>query len=157
LEVDKMFDMVPFKRFGSGISKKEDFFDQFFNHFNEFFNDEFMAPFSSIAGHRSFKVDVQENEDSYLVEADLPGVKKGDINITYENNYLTISAKREENREERKDNYIRQERSAGQFRRTFYIDDIDPDKIDASFQDGVLRINLPKTHPGTNRKVIDIK
>lgn len=150
-----MFDMVPFKRFNGGISKKEDFFDQFFNHF---FSDEFLTPFTSInSAHRSFRVDVQETENSYLVEADLPGVKKGDINIAYENNYLTISAKREENREERKDNYIRQERSAGQFRRTFYIDDIDPDRIDASFQDGVLKINLPKTHPGNDKKIIEIR
>jgi HSP20 family protein len=149
-----MFDMVPFRRFNGGVSKKGDYFDQLFNHF---FSDDFLAPFSSIgSAHHPFRVDVQETEGSYLVEADLPGVKKEDISIAYENNYLSISAKREENREEKSENYIRQERAAGQFRRTFYIDNIDPDGIDASFQEGVLKVTLPKTRKDSQKKSIEI-
>ncbi|WP_163195216.1 heat shock protein Hsp18 [Clostridium thermarum] len=147
-----MFEMVPFKR--NGLSKRG---DDFFNNFlGNFFDDDFFTP-AAFMGN-SFKVDLRETEDAYIVEADLPGVPKEAINIDYEKNYLTISAKREDRVEEKKDNYVRRERHYGEFRRSFYVDNIDESKISANFKDGVLTVNLPKLDKEVRRrKRIDIQ
>lgn len=95
-------------------------------------------------------VDVKEDEKQYTVEADLPGIKKEDISLEYENNYLTISAKRNNVKEDKTSNYVKQERSYGEFKRIFYIDNVDENSVDASFQDGVLKISMPKKDKTVN-------
>lgn len=82
-----MFEMIPFRRNGLSRRGGEDYFNNFFN---SFFNNDFFAP--AVFGS-SFNVDMRETEDSYIIEADLPGVPKEAISVEYENNYLTISAK----------------------------------------------------------------
>lgn len=148
-----MFEMVPFKR-NNGLRKRGD--DFFNNFFGNFFDDDFLMP-STFMGN-SFRVDLKETEDSYLIEADLPGIQKDAVNIEYENNYLVISAKREDNIEDKNDNYVRRERHYGEFRRAFYVDNIDESQIKASFKDGVLKIDLPKLNKEIQRKKrIDIE
>lgn len=147
-----MFGMVPFRRNNNNVAKRGDYFEDFFNNF---FSDDFFAP--AMLNNNSFKVDVKEDDNQYLVEADLPGMKKENINLEYENNYLTISAKKEDVLEDKRDNYVRRERSYGEFRRSFYVDNVDESKVDASFTDGVLKIALPKKEKGKeNRRQIDI-
>lgn len=102
--------------------------------------------------HGNFRVDLKENEENYIIEADLPGVKKESIDIDFENNYLVISAKREDALEEKKENFVRRERYYGEFKRSFYIDNVDEDKISATFKDGVLKIVLPKLNKGNDKK-----
>lgn len=94
----------------------------------------------------SFKTDIKDNGGEYLLEADLPGFKKEDINVNLENNYLTISAERKVENEEKdkKGRYIRCERSYGSFTRSFDVSDVDTDKITASYEDGVLKLTMPK-------------
>lgn len=148
-----MFEMVPFKR-NNGLRKRGD--DFFNNFFGNFFDDDFLMP-SNFMGN-SFRVDLKETEDSYMIEADLPGIQKDAVNIEYENNYLVISAKREDNIEDKNDNYVRRERHYGEFRRAFYVDNIDESKIKASFRDGVLKVDLPKLNKEIQRKKrIDIE
>ncbi|MHC6178925.1 heat shock protein Hsp18 [Clostridium sp. JNZ X4-2] len=148
-----MFDMVPFKKNNS--LTRGDVFDSFVN---SFFNDDFFAPVNINGFGKGFKVDLKENETNYVVEADLPGINKDAINVDYSNNYLTISAKREDSREDKSENFIRQERSYGEFKRSFYVDNVDEDNINASFKDGVLKVNLPKSEKGSdNTKKINIK
>lgn len=145
-----MFDMIPFRK--NNLNKKDEFFSPFFNNF---FNDEFFSLMNNLQGN--FKVDLKETDEDYLVEADLPGVKKEDITVKFQNNYLTISAKRDSSIENKKENFVRQERYYGEFNRSFYINNIDENKIDASFKDGVLKINLPKLDKeNSNEKRIDI-
>ncbi|MDT8719278.1 Hsp20/alpha crystallin family protein [Clostridium sp. 19966] len=147
-----MFDLVPFRRNGL-IKKGDDFFNNFLSNL---FDEDFESP-TSFMGN-SFKVDMREDENKYVVEADLPGMNKDAINIEYANNYLVISAKREDSVEDKKDNYIRKERHYGEFKRAFYVDNIDESKIEASFKDGVLRVNLPKVEGyKKNTKRIDIQ
>lgn len=135
-----MFDIVPFKK--SGLFKKgEDFFDNFFD-------EDIFAPIRFEKMGFSFRVDLKETEDAYLVEAELPGVNKDSINIEFKNNYLTISAKREEKTEEKTENYVRKERKYGELKRSFYVDNVDEDKIKASFVEGILKVQLPKTEKG---------
>lgn len=140
-----MFEMVPFRR--NNINRRDDFFTPFLKNF---FDDDFFTAVTNMEGN--FKVDLKETEDNYLVEADLPGINKEAIDIDYENNYLVIRAKRDESIEDKKENYVRRERHYGELQRSFYIDNVDEHKIDASFNDGVLKIILPKLNKGNAKK-----
>lgn len=144
-----MFNLVPFRKNNDERALfKNDFF-------NDFFGDDFFTP--ALFNGGSFKVDLKEDDASYTVEADLPGVKKEDIALDYDNNYLTISAKRDETIEDNKDNYVRKEKYYGEFRRSFYVDNVDENNVNASFTDGVLKITLPKKEQGIQKKRIDIQ
>ena len=101
-----MFGLVPFK-FNNGENSRGLSINDMFN---DFFNDDMLSEFKSCG---SFKTDIKETPEEYVVHAELPGVKKEDINIDYNNNYLSISATRNNEFEEKKDNYIRRERSFG--------------------------------------------
>jgi HSP20 family protein len=112
-----------------------------------FLGDDFEALFENVNNFSSsFRVDLRETDNQYVLEADLPGINKEDISLRYENNYLTISAKRKETQEVKNErNYVRQERRFGQFQRNFYIDNIQEDNIDAKFNHGVLTVTLLKS------------
>lgn len=132
-----MFGLIPFRMTrgnNTTISSLTDLFDNFFN-------DDFTAAFN---GSNDIKADVRETNEAYLVEAELPGVNKEDLRLDYDNNYLTISAMKNETFEDRQDNYLRQERHYGQIARSFYFDNVDKNQIQARFQNGVLDIILPK-------------
>ncbi len=144
-----MFDIVPWRK--NNLTQRKG--DDFENMVNSFFNDDFFSSLSVLKNN--FSVDLKEEDNNYIVEADLPGVDKKDIDISYKNGYLNISAKRHNKVEEKKDNYVRQERSYGEFKRSFYIDNVEEEKIDANFNNGVLKINLPKLNKEVceNRKI----
>ncbi|MPM46536.1 18 kDa heat shock protein [bioreactor metagenome] len=146
-----MFEMIPFRK--NNVTRRDDFFTPFFKNF---FEDDFFTAMSNVQSN--FKVDLKETEENYLVEADLPGIKKEAINVDFENNYLVITAKREDSVEDKKENYVRRERHYGEFKRSFYIDNVDENNINASFNDGVLKITLPKLTKGNDKKKkIDIQ
>ncbi len=130
-----MFGLVPFR--SRNLPSRD-----IFNLMHGFFDDNFITPFGNIGN--AVRIDLQETENEYIVEADLPGVKKGDITLHYENQYLTISAKRDDIKEVKDDNYVRRERRYGQFQRSIYVDNVMDDKINAKFNDGVLTVTLPK-------------
>ncbi len=93
-----------------------------------------------------FKVDIKDNGDAYVLEADMPGFEKKDIKIDIENGYLTISGERKNEVDEKDDkgNYIRMERSYGSFSRSFDVSNVNEDDIKAEYTNGVLKLNLPK-------------
>ncbi|MEQ8174443.1 MAG: Hsp20/alpha crystallin family protein [Syntrophomonadaceae bacterium] len=146
-----MFEMMPFRR-TLGPARRRDYFDHIFD---SFFQD--MMPASPEAKVKPFRVDIKESEAAYTIEADLPGFSKEAIEVEYDNNYLTIGARKEESKDEEKENYLRRERSWGEFRRSFYIDNIKKTAIEASFADGVLKVVLPKEQPGEDKKKIDVQ
>lgn len=136
-----MFHLRPFSR------RNDDFHDRFTQLVDEMFNQDFLP---SLNGKfNSLRTDITETKDAYLVEADLPGFSKENIQIELENNQLTIRAKRDEKTElkDENDKIIRQERHFGEFVRSFYIDNVDQDKIEATLEEGVLKIKLPKVNP----------
>ncbi len=153
-----MFGLVPFGT-RKDLAKNEDSFRGLFDIFNEpFFNSAFES--YGNWGGSAFKVDVKDKGDTYELTADLPGMKKEDIALQYENNYLTISATQDEAKDEKDDdgNYIRRERRTGSMTRSFYIDHIDESKVTAEFKDGVLKVDLPKlTEAVQASKRIEIK
>ena len=93
------------------------------------------------------KTDVRETDDTYEVDIDLPGFKKEDISVSFENGYLTVSTNKTLDRDDKdKDGrYIRQERYAGSMSRSFYVGkNIPKEDIKAKYEDGVLRLSVPK-------------
>ena len=147
-----MFEMVPWRRNNNGVQKRGDLFEDMIN---SFFGNDFLVP-TKVFGN-NFLVDLKETDTEYTITADLPGVDKENINLSYDNGNLTIGAKRENVVEDKKENYVRQERSYGEFRRCFYMNNIDDSAIDAKFNNGVLSIKAPKLHEEKQRgRQIDI-
>ena len=96
---------------------------------------------------RLMKTDVHEHDDQYEVDIDLPGFKKEEIDLKLENGYLTVSANKghDEDKKDHKGRLIRQERYMGSMQRSFYVgDQITEEDIKAKFEDGVLKLNIPK-------------
>ena len=97
--------------------------------------------------NREMKTDVREKEDGYEIDMDLPGFKKDQVELTLENGYLTVTANKGFDKDEKDDKgrMIRQERYAGSMQRSFYVgDNMTEEDVKARFEDGVLHLNLPK-------------
>ena len=98
-------------------------------------------------------VDVREDEENFYAEAELPGVKMDDVDVSVVGNELTLKGERKQD-EEAKGNYHRQERIVGSFTRVFQLPvDIDTQKVEATLSDGVLRITLPKAATARPRQI----
>ena len=96
---------------------------------------------------REMKTDVREKEDGYEIDMDLPGFKKDQVELTLENGYLTVTANKGFDKDEKDDKgrMIRQERYAGSMQRSFYVgDNMTEEDVKARFEDGVLHLDLPK-------------
>ena len=93
------------------------------------------------------KTDIREHDAGYELDIDLPGFKKDEINVELENGYLTISATKglDKDEQDKKGKYIRRERYAGAMQRSFYVgDEVTQEDIKAKFEDGILRLSIPK-------------
>ncbi len=101
------------------------------------------------------KIDLSEHDDSYMVKADIPGVRKEDIDVRIDRNQVTISAEVKQEKEEKKDGRVlRSERQYGFASRSFALaSDIDDAKADARYQNGVLELRLPKKATSSSRKL----
>ena len=125
----------------------------FFNPFREmdnlaraFFDEPF---FSSKAEIRPFRTDIKKTENGFMLEADLPGFDKKDISVGIEGDVLKIRAQRHNESEDKdkKDSYVRIERSYGSYERSFDVSGIDTDNISAKYENGVLILNMPEKEP----------
>jgi len=117
------------------------FFEDFFNKpLLNFFDGGLLPATMNVPA-----VNITERKDDYLVSMAAPGLKKEDFKIDVEGNMLTISSEKEEEKEEKEEKYTRQEYSYSSFERSFTLpDEVNKDKIDAHYQDGVLKLILPK-------------
>ncbi len=146
-----MFDLVPFRNRRRG--EVEESKDPFNNLVNDFFSDAF-----NMIDTKSFKTDVKETDDEYIIESELPGLNKEDIDIEMTDDYLTISAQNEEKFEDEGENYIRQERRTGSYQRVFRIDNVKDEEIKANYDNGILTLTLPKKEKSKPKKrTIDIE
>lgn len=122
------------------------------NFVDSFFDDMLSFPFDTVRKSKvpGMNVDVQEFDDRYLMDLELPGYAKDDIQADLKDGYLTISANHTEDKEE-KDNdgkYIRRERYYGQCQRSFFVGkEITEEDIKASYKDGILKLMIPKKQP----------
>ena len=92
-----------------------------------------------------FKTDIKDTGDAYVLEADLPGVKREDVNVDVNDGVLTISAEwNTEKKENRQHGYVINERRSGRASRSFTLENVKEDEISAEYKDGVLRLTMPK-------------
>ena len=99
-------------------------------------------------------VDIFEDEHNITLQAEIPGVKEEDLNVTLENNVLTITGERKFKEEEKKDNFHRIERRYGKFTRSFTLPaSVDPQNVNATFENGVLNMTLPKREEFKPKKI----
>lgn len=139
------------------------------NLFDEFFADPFGLGHASDASDHLYgknaknlmKTDIREKDSGYELDIDLPGFKKDDLNIDLSNGYLTIQASKglDKDEQDKDGRYIRRERYAGSMSRSFYVGDVKPEEVSAKFEDGILRLDLPKAGqrrlPENNRICIE--
>ncbi len=107
----------------------------------------FFRPFlemSDFFGASSFRVDVKEKKDHYLLEAELPGVPEDQISLTVDDGILTIEADMNSEKKEEKENYLYSERRIGHFQRSFNMEGVKEEEITAKYKNGVLQVVLPK-------------
>ena len=129
----------------------EDLFDDFMRDF-PFYNDKDMKKMEKkLYGRRGrnlMKTDIREKDDSYELEMDLPGFTKDEVKASLENGYLTISAAKgldKDEKEKETGKYIRRERYAGACQRTFYVgEDVTQEDIKGEFKHGILKLTIPK-------------
>jgi len=116
-------------------------FDDFFRPFNEWFGNN--GPMMRTLSVPS--VNISEDSDQYKVALAAPGLKKSDFNIKVDGNMITISSEKEEKKDEKEAKYTRHEYSYSSFSRSFTLpDEVNQDKIEAVYSDGVLTLSLPK-------------
>ena len=124
------------------------FFDRVFH---DFFGD-------GLNHFDNFKTDVIDKGDSYLLQAELPGFQKEEIKLDLDKETLRITAAHNEEKKENKDNYVRQERRYQSYCRSFHIPGIKKESIEASYNNGVLEVTLPKDSLAIDEpKQIEIK
>ena len=127
----------------------ENLFDDWMDSFDDF-DWYFFGKKNPLYGKHAknmMKTDVKETDDSYEVDIDLPGFKKDEINATLEDGYLTISAAKglDKDEKDKKGKYIRKERYAGAMSRSFYVGDgVTQDEVKAKYENGILKLSIPK-------------
>lgn len=100
------------------------------------------------------QTDLLETDDAFRLRLDVPGMTKEDIDINLQNGTLTISGERTSEQTDEGEEYVRVERAFGTFHRTFRLPDaVDQENIEATYEDGVLSINVPKTEESTRRQI----
>ena len=129
-----MFGMIPFERHENNL------FDMF---------DNFERSFFGSSSPSTFRTDIRDEGDRFVLEAELPGFRKEDIKLDLKDNILTVSAQHNETSEEKdkKGNYIRRERRYGSYQRSFHLNGVDSQNIQGSYENGVLKLTLPKEQP----------
>ena len=142
-----MFELIPFERRGNRVSTYDPFrmLDEMERSFFGGNNHPAMS---------TFRTDVTDTGDAFVLDAELPGFKKEDIKIDVENDCLTICAERKLDEEEKQKNFIKRERFYGSFSRSFDVSGVNVDGIEAAYNDGVLKLTMPKkveTVPPTRR------
>ena len=125
---------------------------------NRLFGTLFDAPIAGGAGAASRRwipaMDLIEENDEYVLHADLPGLSEKDVKIELEDNVLSISGTRKSEQENRKDGYYRVERATGSFSRSLTLPEgVDPESIRAQFENGVLEVRIPKPEERKRRRV----
>lgn len=129
--------------------------------FDEFFNGFSLAPFDTAESLSTFtpQVDLVENDREIKILAELPGLDEKDVEVAVDGTVLTISGEKKAEKEDRGDNYYHVERSYGSFQRAIPLpEEVDTEKIEATFKKGVLTVTLPKTAEAQQRaKKIAVK
>ncbi len=147
--------LIKWKDPSKGMERRNLLMPSLENFFSDFFSNDLMS--REFAGNVP-AVNITENEKSYSIEVSAPGFEKGDFNIEVEDGMLTISGEHKTEKNEKDKNFVRKEFNYGSFSRSFnLVDLVDEEKIDAKYDNGVLKIELPKTEKAKAKNVKQIK
>ena len=135
-----MAGLIPFNRKYSAVLPTG--FEDVYNMLDDFFSDG--AGLKRNLARDTFKIDVEETPEAFKIQAELPGVKKEEIDLSLNDGKLSIAVKREENTEEEKKNYIHKERRATSMVRNIYLGDAKTEGIKAKLEEGILTITVEK-------------
>lgn len=153
-------DLIPWRAKGTGLDLFEDLED-FQKEMNRLFDLTMHRPGKKVNGATFWApaIDVIDEKEQIRVKADLPGLKKDEIEVSVENDVLTIRGEKKEEKEIKEKDYIRSERYYGSFHRSFTLPSgVDAQKVNANYKDGVLEITLPKKEEAKSKQVkVDIK
>lgn len=143
-----MFTMVPYRRY---VSRPVKPFESFLN--DPFFRSFFNSQDGQMNG--SFRVDIREMDDAFVIEAEMPGLTEENINLEVDEGMLTIIADFNTQTQEENAGRMYCERRSGHMERSFNLDNIDAENINANLKNGILYVNLPKVKPveKTARKI----
>jgi HSP20 family protein len=148
-----MAGLVPFNRNRGHLRTSER--NSFYDMLDDFFSDNW--PFARSLSCDTFKIDVRDEKTQYVVEAELPGVRKEEIGLEFNDGRLTISVNREEQVEKEEKNYIHKERRTCSMQRSAYLADTKGEGVTAKLEDGVLRIVVPKAEKADDNRRIEIQ
>ncbi len=149
-----MAGLVPFNF--NPVSTKKSGFDDFYNMLDDFFADPWLNSRRSLA-RDTFKIDVMEDETGYVIEAEMPGVKREEIKLDINEGKLTIGIEKNEDIKKEEDKYIHRERRICTMSRSIYLKDADEDGIKATLKEGVLRLEVPRIEKAAKALEIEIE
>ncbi|EOC99581.1 Hsp20/alpha crystallin family protein [Caldisalinibacter kiritimatiensis] len=130
--------------------------------FKPFFDDDFYSNLPDVLtpnfNHMSMRADIKETNKEYIIEAEMPGFNKDEIDISVDSGYIIIKADKRNEVSEERQGYIRKERRYGHVQRSFKLHNIEEDSITAKYENGILKVTLPKSTDGKdNGRRIDIQ
>ncbi|MDH8678664.1 Hsp20/alpha crystallin family protein [Fusibacter bizertensis] len=149
-----MLSITPFVK-NSMQRRNGDGFEDFYNMLDDFFNNSWINDRSQT--RNVFKMDIKDEENAFIVEAEMPGIKKEEIKINYIDNQLVISVESQQEQNNDQDNYIHRERRYSSQKRSVQLRDVDSSQIDAKLDEGILKIVLPKLEHKVSKTQIEIK
>ncbi len=150
-----MAGLIPFNRKNNSLARTNTGFEDFYNMLDDFFNDSWL-PGRSLA-RDTFKIDIEETDSEYRIDAELPGVKKEELELGIEGDNLSITVNRSEEVNKDEKNYIHRERRSSSMSRMVRLANAKLDEAKAKLDDGVLTVTIPKDEKASNLRKIDIE
>ncbi len=137
----------------SRVPAQSEFVD-FYNMLDDFFGDAARPP-----GRRAevFRLDVQEEDASYLIEAELPGVSRDEVNVEFSEGRLVIAVEKQEQEEQEAKNYIHRERRVQSMARALRLSDVREEDIEAGLENGILTVRVPKMRKEDKTRRIEVR
>jgi len=148
--------LIPFNRKNHNLARAGAGFEDFYNMLDDFFNDS-LTPSSRNLQRDSFKLDIEEKEAEYLIAAEMPGIKRDEIDLSIEDENLCISVNRTEESSKEEKNFVHRERRASSMSRRVRLADAKLDEIKAKLEDGILSVSIPKAIKESTSRKIDIE
>ena len=149
-----MTGLVPFNR-RNALARTDTGFEDFYNMLDDFFSDGLIPSRNLLRD--TFKLDIEEKDAEYIIEAELLGVRRDEIDLNVEEENLCITVNRSENADASNKNYIHRERRVSSMSRRIRLADAKLDSIKAKLEDGVLMITIPKDIKTPTSLKIDIE
>lgn len=146
-----MTQLVPFSTRRNDLVTRR--YDRFANMIDDFFNDSYSNRLAS----SNFKMDIKDQPEQYIIEAEVPGYTRDEIKLDVEKGLLSITVQKQESHEDSSDNYVHRERSVSTMCRRVALGEVDEDNLSARLENGILEITVPKKPKLETKKTIAIE